>query len=110
MSHIIPTFFTSDWHCFHDKVLEFDERPFNDVYHMHETLINNYNASVSEHSTCYFLGDFSMGNVEKAASIVSRLNGTKIIILGNHDKGASAMLKAGLDGIKNKITSHHFYW
>jgi len=97
METIGSTFFTSDWHCFHEKVIEFDNRPFKNISHMHEVLINNYNACVRDNSICYFLGDFAMGNVEKAQSIVKRLNGTKVIILGNHDRNAVAMQRIGFD-------------
>ena len=97
MTQIHQTFFTSDWHLFHKNVIEFDNRPFKDIYHMTEILVNNYNATVMPDCTCYFLGDFSMGNVEKTKEIVARLNGTKILILGNHDKNVSTALRMGFD-------------
>ncbi len=97
MSQLHKTYFTSDWHLFHSKVIEFDNRHFNDIDHMARVLINNYNASVASYSTCYFLGDFSMGNVEQTKEIVSQLNGTKILILGNHDRNVSSALRMGFD-------------
>jgi calcineurin-like phosphoesterase family protein len=53
---------------------------------MNEELIRRYNERVKPEDTCYFLGDLSFGNLTKTSSIVTRLNGTKILVIGNHDK------------------------
>lgn len=90
-------FFTSDWHIGHKKVLEFDERPFNDVEHMHESLIKRYNASVPEDGVCYHLGDVGMASVDMVRSVITRLNGIKILVLGNHDGNQNRMYNCGFD-------------
>lgn len=91
-----PTFFSSDWHIGHEKCLEYDSRPFRDLNHMHEALIARYNATVPESGICYFLGD--MGNkTEDIRNVITRLNGTKVLIVGNHDKGISTMYNCGFD-------------
>ena len=65
---------------------------------MHEVLINNYNSTVPEHGICYFLGDVGLCKTETLGEFISKLNGsTKILILGNHDRGADAMYKIGFD-------------
>lgn len=93
------TFFTSDWHIGHAKVIQLSKRPFRDVDHMREVLINNYNATVPEDGICYFLGDMGLTNGDELEKTVARLNGTKILILGNHDKGPEAMYKKGFDAV-----------
>jgi len=94
--NIKPTFFTSDWHLGHEKSLVFDKRPFRDLTHMHETLITRYNSTVPESGICYFLGD--IGNqTEVMAKVIKRLNGTKVLVLGNHDKGITTMYNVGFD-------------
>ena len=90
-------FFTSDWHVSHDNVLTFDKRPFKDMDHMCESLIKRYNATVQEKDVCYFLGDMGWG--ERLKKVVDRLNGTKILILGNHDKKQQAMMNSGFDAV-----------
>lgn len=90
------TFFSSDWHCFHKNVLVFDNRPFKDLDHMHEVLVNNYNSTVKD-GICYFLGDMGLCGTENLQKIISRLTGTKVLILGNHDKATESMYKAGFD-------------
>lgn len=94
-------YFTSDWHVGHANVLEFDKRPFKDLDHMHRVLINNYNATVGDQDICYFLGDMGFGKGDLLAGVVQSLQGTKVCILGNHDKGATAMRRYGFDVVLN---------
>lgn len=94
-----PIYFTSDWHINHVNSIEFDNRPFKDLDHMHQVLINNYNAVVPENGICYHLGDVGMGSIESIKSVLDQLNGTKVLILGNHDRGVNAMYGLGFDAV-----------
>lgn len=96
-----PIFFTSDLHVGHQNVIIFDKRPFKDLDHMHEVLINNYNSTVPKNGICYFLGDVGLGSGEVLKNFISRLNGTKVLILGNHDKSMFAMYDRGFDVVLN---------
>lgn len=105
MSWLKPIFFTSDWHLGHEKALEYDKRPFRDMTHMNEILIVRYNSTVPKNGVCYFLGD--MGNrPEDIRKVISRLNGTKVLIIGNHDKGIVTMYNCGFDVV---LYSGSFY-
>jgi len=77
--------FSSDYHFFHNRVLEYDNRPFKDIYHMNETIINEHNNVVSNNDDFYFLGDFSFGSSKQTEESMSKLNGNKYFIKGNHD-------------------------
>jgi calcineurin-like phosphoesterase family protein len=101
MSNRKSIHFTSDWHLGHANSLKFDNRPFKDIDHMHRVLINNYNAQVPIGGVCYFLGDMGMVGTEAMAEIMGQLNGTKVLVLGNHDKNHSAMYNAGFDVVLN---------
>lgn len=93
-------FFTSDWHIGHAKSIEYDKRPFKDADHMHRVLINNYNSTVRKHDLCYFLGDIGMYDAEAMKKIIKTLNGTKILVKGNHDKkGMQYWTNAGFDAV-----------
>lgn len=94
-------FFSSDWHVGHANVLIFDNRPFKDLDHMHTVLVNNYNSSVPKDGVCYFLGDMGLGSSEALKNVMFRLNGTKVLILGNHDKGPNSMYNSGFDVVMN---------
>lgn len=111
-----PTFFTSDWHIGHANSILFDKRPYRDVEHMHEDIIKKYNAQVPENGICYFLGDIATTSTETIRSVINRLNGTKVCIVGNHDKSYTSMYNCGFDVVlhtatiyigKQKVTMSH---
>lgn len=99
-----PTFFTADWHIGHANSIKFDNRPFQDVGEMHRALIRNYNAQVPENGICYFLGDIATHNSDLTKDILSKLRGTKVIIVGNHDKNSNALYLMGFDVVLNNAT------
>ena len=78
-------FVLSDTHFGHAKIIDYCNRPFSSVEEMDETMIKNWNETVSNNDTVLHLGDFGLGNKEYITSIVKRLNGKKVLILGNHD-------------------------
>ena len=76
-------FFTADPHYGHKAIIKHSNRPFSTIEEHDETLISNYNSVVGKKDLCYILGDFAWKNHIK---YLSRLNGKKILIKGNHDK------------------------
>ena len=78
--------FTSDIHFGHKNVIQHSNRPFNSLDHMNETLIQNWNRVVKPNDTCYSLGDFAFCKIGDTEKILNQLNGTKILLLGNHCK------------------------
>lgn len=95
-------YFTSDWHLFHANSIKFDNRPFEDVNHMTEVLVKNFNRVVDDNCITYFLGDMGMGKNESLAKVINRLNGTKVLIRGNHDGKMYSMYNAGFDVVLEK--------
>lgn len=79
-------YFTSDLHLGHNNIIKFTNRPFNNVEEMNDVLISNFNSIVGKNDTVYILGDLCYRvKREDANHLVSRLNGKKILIIGNHD-------------------------
>ena len=78
------TYFTSDQHFGHFNIIRLSHRPFASADEMDETMIAKWNAKVKADDTIYVLGDlfFRSANVEP---ILNRLNGSKHLVLGNHD-------------------------
>ncbi|GGI43210.1 metallophosphatase [Paenibacillus marchantiophytorum] len=95
------TFFISDHHFGHKLIIDFENRPFVDTEEMNASMIAKWNQVVNKEDTVFHLGDFSFLNKEKTQAIVSQLNGYKILILGNHDRGRSRTwwLDAGFDEV-----------
>jgi len=58
-------------------------RPFTSTEEMDETMIERWNAKVKPGDTIYHLGDVVIN--QKSLHLVSRLNGRKILVRGNHD-------------------------
>lgn len=82
-------FVTSDLHFFHDKEFIWKPRGFSSMEEMNEVEIERYNQIVKPEDTCYLCGDIALGqNAFEAARIISKLNGKKILIFGNHDSAA----------------------
>ncbi|REE67954.1 calcineurin-like phosphoesterase family protein [Paenibacillus taihuensis] len=94
-------FFISDHHFGHKQIIDFESRPFENVDEMNERMIECWNAVVGKQDKVFHLGDFSFLNQEKTKEIVSRLNGYKVLILGNHDRGRSRKwwLDVGFDEV-----------
>ena len=78
-------YFTSDWHIGHANVLKFDKRPYKDLDEMHSHMIKTFNYWVPKHGITYFLGDMGFGSNNLLGEIIGQLNGTKVLIRGNHD-------------------------
>jgi calcineurin-like phosphoesterase family protein len=79
------TYFTSDSHFGHARILELSNRPFKTVAEMEEVLVANWNARVAAGDTVYHLGDFAMHPRDDIPRILARLNGTIVLVDGNHD-------------------------
>jgi calcineurin-like phosphoesterase family protein len=78
---------TSDIHFGHVNILKFcaNSRPFRDVDDMDATIIKDWNSLVGHNDVVYILGDVAFLPADRAVRTMRRLNGTKILIKGNHD-------------------------
>lgn len=79
--------FTSDLHFNHLNIIKYCGRPYGDLYHMNENIIRIWNEVVRKKDVVFVHGDFVPfeKNVEVINNFLSRLNGTKYLIKGNHD-------------------------
>jgi len=83
-------FLVSDTHFGHAGVCRFTHndgvtklRPWTDPDEMDEAMVKAWNERVRPTDKVYHLGDVVMNR--KSLSIMSRLNGDKVLIRGNHD-------------------------
>jgi calcineurin-like phosphoesterase family protein len=107
----LADFYSSDTHYFHKNVIKYCNRPFKDVSHMNEMLIAKHNSVVSPDDTWHFVGDFAFCGAQKHSEILNRLNGYKIIYMGNHDMQnykPEKMLKLGWDEAYDKPVDREY--
>lgn len=82
----MKTFVTSDHHFFHGNIIKYCNRPFKTWQEMNEVMIKKWNDVVSKDDLVIHLGDFCLYGLEKVKQIRKQLNGTIILIKGNHDQ------------------------
>lgn len=78
------SWFISDYHFYHKNVLTYENRPFSDIKEHNQYIIDVNNSLVKENDNLYILGDVSF--IESGVKLLEKLNGNKVLILGNHDK------------------------
>lgn len=79
------TFFTSDNHFSHKNILKYCNRPFSDIDEMNQEITSRWNAIVPNDGIVFSLGDFAFCKIDQIIEILRELNGTKIMVGGNHD-------------------------
>jgi calcineurin-like phosphoesterase family protein len=95
-------FVASDIHFNHKNILKYnadargDGRDFDSlseaevtelVVRMNDTIVQRWNEVVGPDDHTFILGDLCMGQMQYAVETITRLNGWKTIVLGNHDRG-----------------------
>ncbi len=80
------TFFMADPHFGHKNIIAYEKRPFPDVQTMDKEIVKRCNAVVGKNDRLFILGDFSFYGKEKTTALCQSLNGTKILVMGNHDE------------------------
>lgn len=92
--------FTSDLHFSHKNILKHCENRLkafgidencneDEKIMLHDKLlVKMWNKTIAKKDTVYILGDFSFANADDTKKIVSKLNGNKFLITGNHDNSS----------------------
>jgi calcineurin-like phosphoesterase family protein/2'-5' RNA ligase len=79
-------FVFSDPHFDHGNIIRYCNRPFENTPHMNRKLLDNWNKTIGENDTVYFLGDMTYGrNRHPIDYWLGKLDGEVFFIRGNHD-------------------------
>jgi len=79
-------YFTSDLHAFHKNIIEYDQLPFKSLEDYRKFIIEVWNSTIGEEDEIYILGDVAVGGTNgQIYEFLTRLNGKKYLIQGNHD-------------------------
>ena len=122
-------FVASDIHFNHKNILKYNADPRGDgrdfdtlteseidaqVSRMNETIIAHWNEVVGPDDHTFILGDLCMGQMQFAVKTITRLNGWKTIVLGNHDRGLMKLpefeTRESKHAIKVLDTVHYLCW
>lgn len=94
-NHINDIWFISDTHFSDPDMIARDRnghrlRDFDTVEEMDEFIVKRWNSVVSRGDKVYHLGDVGHGknrqSLDRLGSLLKRLNGSKRLIMGNHDE------------------------
>lgn len=83
----------ADLHLNHYNIIDFEKINLKKnkldyittIEQYNNMIINHINEIVAPSDTLYILGDFAFGGTDKIVPLLRRINGNKILILGNHD-------------------------
>lgn len=104
-------YFIADTHFGHRNIIRYEDRPFTNIDEMDAVIIENWNKIVNPTDTIFVLGDFSMYDKEKTKEICNRLNGTKNLIMGNHDtKTPKYYEECGFDNVSKYPIIFNNFW
>jgi calcineurin-like phosphoesterase family protein len=82
----MQTWFTADTHFGHANIISYCDRPFADVTTMRAELVRRWNERVAVEDRVLVLGDFALGQIDETLTVLDELNGTKDLVVGNHDR------------------------
>jgi calcineurin-like phosphoesterase family protein len=98
-------FVISDTHFCHANIIKYCSRPFENADLMNRVLTDNWNSVVNKDDVVLHLGDITAGvgklKDQYTQNILSKLNGKKIFVRGNHDNGIRCV---------GMLDTFNFYW
>lgn len=98
---------TADLHFNHPGILKTARPQFSSVQEHNEFIVKEYNEYVQKDDLVYILGDIGFTPFPDLKPWIQKLNGRKILITGNHDKGSKGILMS-LGFID--VIDHPFYY
>ena len=102
-------FFTADTHFGDGAIIRYEKRPFENAGVMDDELISLWNQTVGGSDEVYVIGDFGTAGREK--EILSRLNGTKFLVKGNHDTQTNEYYRAaGFSEVYDRPILYESFW
>ena len=102
-------YFIADTHFGSEAMRLYENRPFINTQEMDRELITRWNNVVCEDDVVYHLGDFGAEGNE--AGVLSRLNGTKYLVRGNHDTQSNAYYRqAGFQEVYDLPVLFRNFW
>lgn len=77
-------YFSSDLHLNHNKDFIYKPRGFSNIDSMNNTIIKNFNQTITYNDDLYLLGDIFLGDLQSGIKLFRQLPGKIHLIWGNH--------------------------
>jgi len=103
----MSVYLISDTHFDHENIIRYCDRPFGSLDEMESCIINNWNTKVSSSDTVLFGGDLAMAPAGKAATYIDRLNGSTVVLTGNHD--SFSKWKSSFPVLESEYFQYEYY-
>ena len=106
---------TSDLHFGHDREFLWKPRGFNSIEEHDNTIIAIWNSIIDINDDVYILGDLMLNDNEHGLQCLSKLNGHKYFVSGNHDSDIRIQLYQDIglkylgDAKRMRYKGYHFY-
>lgn len=104
----MTVFVIADTHFYHKNIMEYEpirKQWADDIPSMNEYLVRQWNSVVTPEDTVIHLGDVSFGNKEQTKDLMDRLNGRKVLVMGNHDTRSKGwFLSVGFQEVHKETT------
>lgn len=78
-------YYIADLHIGDQRVFDLCSRPFSSLEEFENELIHRWNNKVANDDVVFILGDIANCSVEHVKKVFECLNGSKRLIIGNHD-------------------------
>ena len=104
-------YFIADTHFNHENIIKYCNRPFKNTEEMNDYIIKKWNSVVKSQDVVYHLGDVGFGTIDELKKLLTKLNGTKILVMGNHDvrRSPKAWKEIGFSEVyKKKLIINNF--
>lgn len=96
--------FWSDTHFGHKKIIEFSNRPFANLDHMHDEMAKRFAAVTKPGDVVVWCGDISFVGSVALREIMKRYKHTyNILVVGNHDIDRDGRLRKPLEELFDEI-------
>jgi calcineurin-like phosphoesterase family protein len=105
-------YLTADLHLGHRRILDYcPNRVYPSVEAMDEAIIASWNGVVSAEDSVWVLGDFALCGKTYMKSVIARLRGHKMLVLGNHDRCKRGWYeRAGFERVLVSTAENPVYW
>jgi calcineurin-like phosphoesterase family protein len=117
MTAAVKWWFGSDFHFGHKNVINFCNRPFEDMAEQDSSLVETWNKYVGPQDNAFILGDFSFYRAVETTKLLQSMNGHKLLVKGNHDHSRELGRVSGwlrwvhyheMDLAEDRVTMSHF--